>query len=59
MIYSGTQLIRFPMDQQNLTVLTGDFINVVIFYKRNCRPFCQAAKIIGLNNEVTVLLRCP
>ena len=50
--YSGTPLIRSPIGQKNLAVLTG-------FLQENLWPFGQAAKKSGRNNEVIVLPRWP
>ena len=53
--YSGTPLIRSPMGQMKLAVLTGERINEGFFlYKKMYSRFVRRPKS-GLNNEVTVL----
>ena len=55
-----TTLIRSPMSQKNLVVLTGDRINEGFFFlQENVWSFSRAAKKSGRNNEVTVLPRWP
>ena len=50
-VYSGNPLIRSPMGQKNLAVLTGDRINGGFFFlQENVWSFSRAAKKQGCNN---------
>ena len=41
-------LLRSPMGQKNLAILTGDRINEDFFLQENVRPFCWCWSLLGL-----------
>ena len=57
-VHSGTLLIRSPMGQKNLAVLTEWPYGRAFFHEKMYGGFCQAAKTNGRNNEVTTRGGC-